>query len=126
MHRAGRIEHARLYEEWEQAIRVADAIFRDSPGYQALPEALKLAHARDLAQRCLQAVHRENIPHGSSPTADHVTISIGVVGTASGPVTLEAAALLKAADQALYEAKRGGRNRVVGQALGSQPKPPAA
>ena len=48
MHRAGRIDHARMYEEWEQAIRVADAIFRDSPGYQALPDALKLAHERDL------------------------------------------------------------------------------
>ena len=48
LQRALRLDHARLYEEWEQAIRVADAIFRDSPGYQALPDALKLAHERAL------------------------------------------------------------------------------
>ena len=38
------------------------------------------------------------------------TVSIGVAG---GPANTELDALLAAADTALYQAKRGGRNRVV-------------
>jgi len=43
-----------------------------------------------------------------------VTISIGVASTEGADDTPET--LLKRADQALYEAKRGGRNRVIGKA----------
>jgi diguanylate cyclase (GGDEF)-like protein len=41
----------------------------------------------------------------------HVTISIGVASAHPGCEDLRA--LLKAADAALYEAKRSGRNRVA-------------
>jgi diguanylate cyclase (GGDEF)-like protein len=40
-----------------------------------------------------------------------VTVSIGVAGAALGMPAFEA--MLKRADEALYEAKRSGRNRVV-------------
>ena len=43
-----------------------------------------------------------------------VTISIGVASTEGADDTPET--LLKRADEALYEAKRGGRNRVIGKA----------
>jgi two-component system, cell cycle response regulator len=43
-----------------------------------------------------------------------VTVSIGVASTESGEDTPES--LLKRADEALYEAKRQGRNRVIGRA----------
>jgi two-component system cell cycle response regulator len=43
-----------------------------------------------------------------------VTVSIGVASTEGGDDTPET--LLKRADEALYEAKRGGRNRVIGKA----------
>ncbi|MBL8547130.1 MAG: PleD family two-component system response regulator [Hyphomonadaceae bacterium] len=43
-----------------------------------------------------------------------VTISIGVASTEGADDTTET--LLKRADEALYEAKRGGRNRVIGKA----------
>ena len=76
-----------------------------------------LAHARDLAQRCLQAVHRENIPHGSSPTADHITISIGVAQLYPAGAQ-DPESLVNAADTAMYQAKMDGRARyeVAGQA----------
>ncbi len=42
----------------------------------------------------------------------HLTVSIGAA-TACGGVDVEPDTLLRRADDALYEAKRGGRNRVV-------------
>lgn len=50
------------------------------------------------------------LPHAASPVAQHVTISVGLCSMA--PTTEDSpAALLEAADKALYEAKRSGRNR---------------
>ena len=53
--------------------------------------------------------------HGQAGTADvRVTVSIGVAAWQQGDGTLAAA--LDRADQALYDAKRAGRNRVAGGA----------
>ena len=43
-------------------------------------------------------------------SSDLTTVSIGVAG---GPARTELEVLLAAADTALYQAKRGGRNRVI-------------
>ena len=65
-----------------------------------------------VAQRLCDAVRKLQIPHDYSPIADHVTISVGCAGRVLHDVS-EAVMLLEQADQALYEAKRRGRNRAV-------------
>lgn len=64
------------------------------------------------AEGLLAALAALNIPHADSPTANHVALSIGIaVMYPTGENTPEA--LIAAADAALYEAKRNGRNRAA-------------
>ncbi|GAB4343693.1 MAG: hypothetical protein Fur0042_06940 [Cyanophyceae cyanobacterium] len=65
-----------------------------------------------VADRICGAIRQRNLPHRGSRVSDRVTLSIGVV-VAVPQETDGAAAFLQGADQALYEAKRQGRDRVV-------------
>ena len=69
------------------------------------------ADAMQVAERCLQAVEAAAIAHAGSPIAPHVTLSVGVAQSTKS--AQDAAALLAAADAALYRAKREGRRRVA-------------
>lgn len=68
--------------------------------------------ALGVAQTLRRGVVDRGIKHESSPTAPHVTLSLGVVGVLVDE-HLEPRDLIAAADEALYEAKHGGRNRAV-------------
>jgi diguanylate cyclase (GGDEF)-like protein len=59
----------------------------------------------------LEAVRRLEIPHAASGCGEHVSISAGMVSTV--PTMRDVTSIVEFADQLLYEAKAGGRNRVV-------------
>lgn len=65
-----------------------------------------------LPERIRREVQEEQLPHATSPVADFVTVSIGsaIANPASGR---SLAGLIRQADEALYEAKQAGRNRVA-------------
>lgn len=71
-----------------------------------LPEA-GAEEARGVAERILQALHAPLLVAGREIA---VGASIGIAAAPDGPVSLDE--LLGQADQAMYEAKRGGRGRV--------------
>lgn len=69
--------------------------------------------AQEIAERLRVAIEQ------ARPTGIQITISLGLSAASGEDVVYET--LFKAADLALYEAKRTGRNRVV-----AAPAPPAA
>jgi len=83
------------------------------------------ATAQRLAEELRQAIESLAMAHELS-NFGKVTISIGVA-VMTGDACTDAASLLRAADEALYHAKHGGRNQVrlasqTGQTVGDWPK----
>jgi diguanylate cyclase (GGDEF)-like protein len=76
-----------------------------------LPHASR-SSAATVAERCIAAMATLALPHGASPTAAHVTLSIGVA-MLKATQREDGAALVRRADAALYAAKAAGRARSV-------------
>lgn len=68
--------------------------------------------ARKAGERVCQSIAALKLPHECSPTADQVTVSIGVACADPRIADATTTQLLAQADAALYESKRSGRNRV--------------
>ena len=65
-----------------------------------------------VAGRIMDEVRKLNLPHAASPTAPHVSISMGLA-TAMPPLdSHDPSAVIRAADARLYHAKQTGRNRL--------------
>ena len=65
-----------------------------------------------LAKKVVQAIEALGLPHAASPIADKVTISVGgATHIPAGDDLPER--LIEAADKAMYDAKRSGRNRAA-------------
>lgn len=96
-----------------QAVRPQDLVARyGGEEFVALLPWIDEASAGHMAERILQAVRDLKLPHSSSACADHVTVSAGVATLV--PISdLQPSSLVAAADEALYQAKRQGRNRWV-------------
>jgi len=94
-----------------EGVRTEDLVARYGGEELAIvARAIDLVGARVFAERMRLMVERAQIVWEDKRIA--VTLSIGVAHNRSGPTVKTADHLVAAADQALYAAKRAGRNRV--------------
>jgi len=74
---------------------------------------LALTHVQDIAERLRASVEKLRVAPGTEPaTEPDITVSIGV-GLAVPVIGRSPQGIIQLADEALYEAKNMGRNRVV-------------
>jgi two-component system cell cycle response regulator len=73
-----------------------------------------MSFAYSISERLRQSIETTPVKISRSPHALNITISIGIASLEDGDASAEA--LLRRADQALYRAKRSGRNKVVADA----------
>ena len=99
-------------EHCRQELRETDVVGRYGGDEFAilLPESDPVAAAQ-VAERLRQRIARQPLNTTTGPVA--VTISLGIAALDDENLTLDI--LLSRADQALYDAKQGGRNRVCGR-----------
>jgi len=96
-----------------ESIRTSDSIYRyGGEEFVCLLPETQGDGAELVGERLREMVITANIAHPKNPPQDRISISIGVASfDPQSPMT--GAEVMKAADNALYEAKAGGRNRVV-------------
>ncbi len=75
-----------------------------------LPET-DLRGARAIAERLAATLDALALPHGMSPVAPRITVSMGVAARVPAPDG-RSQELIQAADEAVYAAKAAGRNRI--------------
>ena len=98
-----------------QCVKGRDTVARyGGEEFAVLLPATRLEHAMIVAEQIRQAVaNRKLIEKATGQSYGQITLSIGAAEFARGEAIAE---LVERSDQALYQAKRSGRNRVVSQA----------
>jgi two-component system, chemotaxis family, response regulator WspR len=92
------------------SLREGDFIARmGGEEFFVLIDAASIASAQATAERLRQAVEQMAIAHDGVAGQAVATVSVGIALISPGPET-DPASLIEAADAALYEAKRNGRN----------------
>lgn len=105
-HDAGDAAIVAVARAMNEAFRGTDLVARMG-GEEFCVLAVNAGNPADLFDRFRQQVEALAIPHAKGSL--HLTISIGVTTEVDGSLD----AMINVADKALYEAKQGGRNRVV-------------
>jgi diguanylate cyclase (GGDEF)-like protein len=112
-HQAGDSCLQQVAQALRSGVRKSDLVAR----YGGEEFALILPHAsaavaQEVIQRIQTHIERLSIPHAGSEVNPYVTISYGIAHTSGHPNPLPSE-LIQQADDALYQAKRAGRNRAV-------------
>ena len=111
-HPAGDVCLTRIAEAISQALkRPADLVFRyGGEEFAVILPNTDVAGAVQVAQEIQQQVRSLDIPHNTSMVDQYITLSMGIYSL-SPPLEAPMINLLNATDQALYQAKKTGRNR---------------
>ncbi len=72
----------------------------------------KSTEAFIIAESICKDVEKQNIPHTASPIKDIVSVSIGIA-TVLPEINTKALSIILLADEALYESKKNGRDRIT-------------
>jgi diguanylate cyclase (GGDEF)-like protein len=108
-HAAGDMILMRIADILREQIRDEGIVARyGGEEFTVLLPRISKEEARQIAERIRQGVEAARIEVRREPT--HITLSIGV--STMPDDTLEREELIRKADQFLYDAKRGGRNRI--------------
>jgi diguanylate cyclase (GGDEF)-like protein len=123
-HLAGDQVLASLARKVAETIRAEDVFARyGGEEFAVICRAIEMQGASTFAERLRVAIEKTEFPFAGKVIP--VTISLGVAGLPAVDA-LEPMALVSAADDALYQAKRDGRNRVQMAAVGPANAPPSA
>lgn len=118
-HPAGDECLAQIAKVLQQTLRRPDDMVARYGGEEfiALLPQTEASYAVVVADRIRAAVEALHMRHESSTSSHFVTVSVGVA-SCRADFLLKSSALIAAADQALYQAKHEGRNRVCTQDVG--------
>jgi diguanylate cyclase (GGDEF)-like protein len=101
-----------LSDRLQRTVRTEDIVARyGGEEFAVVVRGIEVAGAMLLAERIREQVQRIRVKHEEDVIT--FTISVGVATMTRERIFDSIAALLKAADDALYQAKEGGRNRAV-------------
>jgi diguanylate cyclase (GGDEF)-like protein len=122
-HPAGDFVLSELSQLMAELLRTEDVLARfGGEEFTVLCRGSELSGARVVAERLRKAVEERKFTFGGKDIP--VTISLGIVAIPESGIS-DHNAFLAAADKALYEAKRSGRNRVCLHGSEKTPKPDA-